>query len=465
MAGAVQFGLAAALALAIIGAGSVVARRRADLMLGILAMSVPVQTLIVLPVGEWSVTATKLSLASLAIGWGSRSLRAPIAVDRVAWGYACVVVALAGSIVAVDDLLSWASVVYQWSAALVVYVVARSELRTRAAVEVVLGGMAIGVTGVAAVAIGQVAMGDGPSSFVTNGLLRAYGTFGEPNPLAAYMELTVPLLAAFLVARRATRNALRNGMDGSHASLVLAVTGAGVVAGAVTLALTQSTGGLLGFGAGATMLALLLPSRWRLWSAMAGGLIAATVLLTPVGTGWWERGTDAVATFQDRVHVTPVTWSAQERRAHWGAAAGMLREHPATGVGAGEFDREFRQHTPEWRFRTSRGHAHNGYLQLAAEAGLPGMIAFLAWCGATLTGLGGRLLRLEGGVERALVVGAAACMVAFMVHSVVDYLNVLSLGIQIALLIALGMTGYGVGNERHDGRGGVLRSPIAVAPA
>ncbi len=433
--------------IAIVVAGACVTFWRTDVMLGLLAMSVPLQTAVVVQIQGTSITFTKLAVACLVLGWLPRAVRAHVPLDRVTWGYASVLVALVGSVVAVDDGVQWASTVYQWTVAMFVYLVARTELKSVHHVLLILGSMAAAVLGVSAYSIVQVVMDDGPPSFFVNGILRAYGTFGQPNPLAAYLEMSVPLLLAVLTVALSGRRHLpiTRGM--------LALMLASVSAGTITLLLTQSRGGWLGFAIAVAIITSTLPVRWRL-ACFGLGVCACLVLLqTPVGAGWWVRATEAFGSVQSRVHVTPANWATEERRAHWGAAVRMLIENPLSGVGAGDFGREFRQYTPEWRFRQSRGHAHNGYLQLAAENGIPGLLSFIAWCGLSLSALTGGLSRSRSPFERMLAAGCGATIVAFMVHSMVDYLNVLSLGIQIALVIAIGMARFSTERVESDGRG------------
>ncbi|CAA9547791.1 MAG: hypothetical protein AVDCRST_MAG43-813 [uncultured Thermomicrobiales bacterium] len=432
---------------AVIVAGSLLAFRRTEIMLGLLAVSVPVQTAFVFEMHGTTVTVTKMAVICLAVGWLPRAVRRHVPLDRVTWGYASVLIALVGSVVAAEDGMRWASVVYQWSVALFAYLVARTELRSVHQVLIVLGSMAVAVIGVSTYAIAQVVAEDGPASFFVNGVLRAYGTFGEPNPLAAYLELSVPLLLAVLAV--ALSAPLRSQITPGMLALLLAA----VSIGTITLLLTQSRGGWLGFGAALLVIPFLLPARTRL-ACFGLGLCACLVLMqTPVGNGAWERGIAAFESFGGRVHVTPANWATEERRAHWGAATRMLADNPFSGVGAGDFDREFREYTPEWRFRRSRGHAHNGYLQLGAESGLPGLVSFIAWCGLVLSALGNGRSRPKSPFGLALTTGAGATFVAFMVHSMVDYLNVLSLGIQLALVIAIGMARFSTERVESDGKG------------
>ncbi len=454
MSGALILALAAVASLAfprafvaaMVAAGALVAFRKPAIILGALAMSVPVQTAFVININGSSFTLTKLTVLCLAIGWLPRAMRGRVPLDRVTWGYAAIVVALLGSVAAVDDHVQWAAIVYQWAVAVFVYVLARAEIRTTRDAGFVVAAMALAVIGISIHGVVQVLTDDGPPSFFVNGVLRAYGTFGEPNPLAAYLELSVPLLLAIVVLELPTLQGLAV-PTGLWALLLVAV-----LAGVVTLVLTQSRGGWLGFSAGVIVIAGMLPRRWR-FAVFALGICALVVVLqSPIGTGVWRRVTEASLSIGERVHVTPTNWANEERRAHWGAALRMFLENPLSGVGAGEFNREYGQYTPEWRFREGQGHAHNGYLQLAAESGIAGLLAFVLWCGLVFSALAERIVTRRCRFQFTLATGCCATFVAFIVHSMVDYLNVLSLGIQIALVIAVGLAHFSAERIESDGR-------------
>jgi len=440
----------------ILALGAAITYWRPDITLGLLAMSVPVQTAYVVDISGFPVTITKLIIVCLLIGWLPRAVQARIPLDRVTWGYAGIMVALAGSVVAVQDEARWASIVYQWAVALFVYVVARTEVRTVRNAQVVVGAMALAVLGISGVAFRQVLAADGPPSFFVNGVLRAYATFGEPNPLAAYLELSLPLLLAVIGLNAVSRH--RAPLSQGMSPLLVAAA----IAGTVTLLLTQSRGGWLGFLSACLIIVWAMPSRWRVGILGLGLCAVLAFLLTPFGAGSWERVTAAFSTFGEREEVTPANWANAERRAHWGAAIRMFLDLPLTGIGAGEFTPEYRQYTPEWRFRVSQGHAHNGYLHLAAESGLPGLLAFVAWCALVSTALAARILRPRTGPEFGMAVGAIATFVAFMVHSMVDYLNVLSLGIQVALVIALGMACFSTQRVTSRERGQTVHRQMAA---
>src|SRR5207237_4979463 len=106
-----------------------------------------------------------------------------------------------------------------------------------------------------------------------------------------------------------------------------------------------------------------------------------------------------------------------EREAHWLAGLNMVSAHPFLGVGLGNFNVRFAEFTASPTFLISQGHAHNYYIQVAAEAGLIGLAAYLLLLGAIVLA-GARALRATAGrdalapapVGAACRVGAAAAI-------------------------------------------------------
>lgn len=439
-----------ALLVATVAIGAVIAFTRPVDMLAVLAVSVPLQAYGALDVLGVSVTLTKLCIGCLAIGWLPRvaaGKRVPL--DAVLWGYLAVAVALVVSVAAAPDGRSWAAELYRWAVSAFVFLVARSEISERRHVNRLLLGISAGVGGVSIQAIRQVIEGDGPPSFVVNGLLRAYGTFGQPNPLAAYLELSLPILTAMTVVPL-----VRRSHDVASAAIRVAMAMA-IATGSVAMFLTQSRGGWLGIAAAGMVLIACLPLKIQ--ATVAGVALGSLAGLFALGWGsvLTDRAFSMLQAGGDRVHVTARNWANEERRAHWNAALAMIRAHPWAGVGAGGFNDAFREYTSDWRFRVSRGHAHNGYLQMAAQAGVAGAVTFGIWILSILH----TLLRILRDRRRTMrdgrAVGGLATAVAFAVHSMVDYLNVLSLGIQLALVIAIAMANISAETETRRVREGM----------
>ena len=205
--------------------------------------------------------------------------------------------------------------------------------------------------------------------------VRVVGTFGQPNPFAGYLNLTLPILLALAAWGKPLT--------------VRWLSGAGALVLGCALALTQSRGAALGLaGAMLAMAWLGWPSmrRWVL-SAVAGvlssiGVALAThrltvpVLLERLG---WRPLTNAALSGQ----VTDANFSTLERLAHWAAAVRMIAAHPLGGVGIGNYAAAYpRYAVPRWSL--ALGHAHNLYLNMAAEIGILGGILYLVWVGVGL---------------------------------------------------------------------------------
>lgn len=133
----------------------------------------------------------------------------------------------------------------------------------------------------------------------------------------------------------------------------------GLVLGGVTVA--ASRGGMLGLGA--AMLLVLWRSRARSRNlVVAGAVVGLVVILSPGGARLLNP------TYSDRE-------STDTRMALWMAGARMMVENPLSGVGAGNFKERAAQYG---RAGENLDYvAHNTYVEIGAELGLPGLVAFL----------------------------------------------------------------------------------------
>jgi O-antigen ligase len=409
-----------------------------NLSSGVLALlvSVPVQDEFALKFGGNELTWTKLMLGVTVVAWVMRMALGASRpkIDALAIAFSCYVVALAVSIVNARDLSAWAEETYRWSAALVVYVMAAEAFPHTMQRQKLLVPMSAAVIAVTAYAAWQIATDAGPATFSVDGLTRVYATFGEPNPFAGYLEMSILLLIAVVAGWADQARAWRRpeGLSLRSAMLVLGAA----VAGTGALAATQSRGGYVGFVAGLAVALWLTGGRVRLLGMVGGGICVLLVLLSPLGASVLDRfRAESLSTGPTQVTVD--NWAAQERAAHWRAAVAMAEAAPITGIGAGNYNVRYREETTVWRFRIPRGHAHNAYLQALAQAGLLGGLAYLSIVGVVGWEIAKALKRQTDGIERSLVIGVAAVTAAVAVHNLVEYLHVLSLGIQLSVIWAI----------------------------
>jgi O-antigen ligase len=422
------------------GAAFVLAVFNPPVALGVLVASVPIQSIGGERLGSVNLTMTKVLLLSIAASWAIRVLteRRRIRLDRLAFCYAAYVVVLGLSIVNALEGSSWGQELYRWWSPLLTYVIAINTLREPGQTRWILVGTAGAVIGTSLYGFVQVARGIGPEAFNVNGLLRAYSTFGQPNPFAGYLGVTVPLLAAVVGGWWLARSRAGSPALFPTPLIVLAATATGM--GLVALVLTQSRGGWIGAAAGLGAVAWLLGQRMRLAAVGIGVVVLLAAVATPLGARLGGRLFDGAGVESQEVLVTPQNFAVQERLAHWRAGWAMAKRYPLLGVGAGNYPDRFREFTPVWRFRISRGHAHNAYIQAAAQTGFLGLGAYAVFLGGVASMLFTAWRAAGDGPYKPLVVGAIGVSVAFAVHNVFDYLHVLSLPIQLASAWALACT-------------------------
>ncbi|CCH33201.1 O-antigen ligase family protein [Actinosynnema sp. NPDC047251] len=244
----------------------------------------------------------------------------------------------AGGPYAVDYLLRWLPFLV---ITVVLVDVAAREVPVRALLASIVGGAAVAAVGAL-------------HSLVAEGETRATGPLEDPNDLAYFLVAALPLLVALIGGRR---SAVR--------SAGLAATALVLVAGA---AATFSRGGGLALTAA---LGWLVARRALPLRAVAGGAAA----LAGVGLGvLLLAGPTLDRALQEKSYIAGTNVDTRELR--WQAAARMLTEHPVLGVGPGGFRGGYAAASHNAEVDEQTPVAHNMYLEVAAELGLPGFGLF-----------------------------------------------------------------------------------------
>lgn len=143
--------------------------------------------------------------------------------------------------------------------------------------------------------------------------------------------------------------------------------------------LTQSRGGLIAFGAAVTAWALVTGGRYARMLLLAPVVIVPLFLIPGLGTRLGTLGELRVAG-QEGGDESLVGRAVAQR-----AAVRILHDHPALGVGPGNFVRVEEDYQREMDLIASRPLApHNVYLEMGAESGLLGLSAWLLFFGSSI---------------------------------------------------------------------------------
>lgn len=355
----------------------------------------------------------------------------------------------------------------RWAIVLLIYWLALNTLRSPYHIGGLLVCLLAAPLANALVGLWQFFTATGPLSFALAGgrFVRAYGTIGQPNSFAGYLNMAWPLGAAltlglvyagWLQFRRAGWAGLAQ-RPFVPAALLLATMVTALLLAA--LLASFSRGAWVGALAGAAVMALMLFSRlagqWRprALKIAAIGLAIGVLFLAVGGTALLPSALTArvvsiaanLRVFDVRtVETTPANFAIVERMSHLQVAWAMFQRYPLTGVGPGNYSIAYE--TP-WRagqpplaphpWYESRGHAHNYYLHMAAEAGLLGLGAYLALLAILALNSAQALRHARDWLSIAVVVGAGGVVAAVAGHNLFENLHVLQMGIQLAAIWAL----------------------------
>jgi O-antigen ligase len=298
----------------------------------------------------------------------------------------------------------------------------------------------------------------GPQAFTREGstLLRVYGTFDQPNPYAGYINITLAIVLALALLAQNVMLRILAGM----ATILLAIA----------LYLSQSRGGEIAI-ASALLFIIIAGFPWVRLLAKIGGIIVLTIIgvycaglvpqhyFMPILKQLGLAGISLTA-------PNDADYSTAERLAHWIAGINMFLDHPLLGVGIGNYPVAYPKYFITI-FVLPLGHAHNYYINIAAEAGIVGLAGFMLFLvaifvagGHTLRAINNRLQQFQKQRkslqdiaekeqhptftpskmfvnDRALAIGLLAALVSICVHNLVDNLFVHSTTNLFALLLAL----------------------------
>lgn len=254
---------------------------------------------------------------------------------------------------------------------------------------------------------------------------RVYSVFYNPNILAEYLIMTIPLsISLFWYSKKLSKKVIFLGT-----SLVMTLA----------LVLTLSRGGWLGFAFSALIFIILV--EWKLLLSLIpitlGGIyfLPQSILNRIMSIGNLADSSNAY-----RIKM-------------WAITMDIIKDHWVVGVGFGHLP--FKQ-TYETYIRTMPiYHSHNTYLQLAAELGIPGLLAFLLFIFILFKYGINKLIRSGDKYTRVLSAGVLSGIGGLLAHGAVEnvlYLPRIIITFWILVSFILTLVRINEGNEKITGK-------------
>ena len=242
------------------------------------------------------------------------------------------------------------------------YVLAGSLFRDWRAAAAAVWGITLAALGISLIGIRDYAYSTGGGARFWQSLMcgedhwRLFGTFINPGFFAGFLVVAIPVaLGVYLVTRR-TAFVLLAGVAVVIEPLALMLTGTkfGIVAAVVTLLVLFT----LAIASGSLR-------RARFTRLIVIGLVLAPLLV--VFSGPVTQRIREAESGGSQVHSTAF------RVFTWRSTVNMIRDHPFVGLGPGTFEVAY----PRYAIAGPTKYAHESYLQIGAEVGLPALLAFL----------------------------------------------------------------------------------------
>ena len=202
---------------------------------------------------------------------------------------------------------------------------------------------------------------------------RLTGTFKMPNDLGAYLALSLPFVMGYFVAswRRHTKQ--------KHPIWITLVLGAIVALMSANLVLTLTRAAWVSviiatvfLGVYFIVIALRkLEPVHGLWKLI---LLGSTIVIVLLSLSLFLVPQHIKARFQTMIEH-PIGFMG-ERPQWWQTSLELTRKYPLTGIGLGRFRYEYQTSGPPEQYNVPY-HAHNIYLHIAVEHGVPSLVLFL----------------------------------------------------------------------------------------
>ncbi len=244
---------------------------------------------------------------------------------------------------------------------------------------------------------------------------RLTGTFKMPNDLGAYLALGLPFVIGYFIAswRKYPKQRIP-----IWATLVLGVI---VIIMSVNLVLTLTRAawvsvivatGCLGVYLIVDVLRKLEPVE-KLWKHV---LLGFTIITLIFSASLFVMPQHIKARFQTMIEH-PVGFMG-ERPQWWQTSLDLIQKYPLTGIGLGRFRYEYQRNGPPEQYNVPY-HAHNIYLHIAVEHGIPSLLLFL-WMVVIICQQVFAMQQASGFWGIGTFIGASGFLISALVYGLAD---------------------------------------------
>jgi O-antigen ligase len=238
---------------------------------------------------------------------------------------------------------------------------------------------------------------------------RGSGTFINPNNMAGFLAMLVPLALGYVVMGRLS-------------ATVKVLLGYAVLVMMAGIAMSLSRGGMLATAAALAVFFLVLSIQRDFW--LSALVTLATVLMVGLVLG------TQITSLQRRFDLAFQGDKVDDQRfLYWQGAWKLFAHDRMWGVGPSHFDIEFPSVRPS-EVQSRPEFTHNDYLNTLCEWGVAGMALIVAACGLLYAGAfqtwravrkGTNELGSARSDKTAFVVGASVGLLGVMLHCIVDF--------------------------------------------
>ncbi len=233
---------------------------------------------------------------------------------------------------------------------------------------------------------------------------RLAGTFKMPNDLGAYLVIAIPIAMGYFISGWRNRRDGNRGVSIQWGWIVFLGLILGVMA--ANLALTLTRGAWIAVCFAMIYMAICFKRR-LLWGLLI--IVVLSPLLMP----------------QDVKERFETIWQRpsgfmSERPQWWKTSTQLIAKYPITGIGLGRFRHEYKLHAPPDMYHEPY-HAHNIYLQIAVEQGIPSLLLFFWMLSLIFRQL--FALRKTGDFWRSgLYIGGSGFLISALVYGLADHI-------------------------------------------